>query len=103
MELKVYPWIKETAPKEEELRNELVEQELNVYHWSSPPNDTLLGHTHGYHKIIYVVSGAIKFEFPSRHQSLSLRAGDKLELPAGIRHNAIVGVDGVRCLEAHIY
>ena len=28
--------------------------------------------------------------------------GDRLDLPAGTRHDAVVGPDGVRCLEAHL-
>jgi hypothetical protein len=29
--------------------------------------------------------------------------GDRLDLPAGVRHSAIVGPQGVTCLEAHVY
>lgn len=103
MELKVTPWDKEESPTAEELRTELDEQELRVYQWSRAPEDIVAGHTHGYHKILYVVEGSIKFEFPTRHKSLTLTAGDRLELPAGIRHNYVTGIDGVTCLEAHVY
>ena len=103
MELKVTSWEQEEPPTEEDLKGELDEQELRVFNWSSPPEDVFVGHTHGYHKILYVVDGSIKFEFPTRHESFSLNAGDRLDLPSGIRHNAVVGVDGVTCLEAHIY
>ena len=103
MELKITPWIEETPPTEEELRNSLIEQELVVFDWSGSPQGILDGHTHGYHKVLLVVSGSIKFEFPTRHKSLNLNPGDRLDLPAGVRHNAVVGADGVKCLEAHIY
>ena len=103
MELKVTPWTQETPPTEEELRNLLIAQELNVYRWSNDPDDVYPGHTHGYHKIIYVIEGSIKFDLPTQHETLNLKAGDKLELPAGIRHSAVVGPDGVACFEAHIY
>jgi hypothetical protein len=33
---------------------------------------------------------------------VSLAAGDRLELPAGTIHDAVVGPDGVTCLEAHL-
>ena len=103
MELKVTPWIQEDLPTEEDIIGELEEQELKVYHWSSLPDSVFAGHTHGYHKVLYVLEGNIKFEFPARHESLNLNAGDRLDLPAGVRHDATVGVDGVKCLEAHIY
>jgi len=32
---------------------------------------------------------------------LALKAGDRLDLPANIVHDAIVGPQGVVCLEAH--
>ena len=33
---------------------------------------------------------------------MDLVAGDRLDLPAGTRHDAIVGVAGVAVLEAHL-
>lgn len=103
MELKVTPWHHETPPTEEELRTSLEDQQLKVYHWSNAPEDVYASHTHGYHKVICVVKGSIRFDFPTRHETLNLKAGDRLDLPAGIRHSAIVGPEGVICLEAHIY
>ena len=104
MELKVTPWLNEAPPTAEELEEQLVgEEELNVYHWSSPAQSELKGHTHGYHKVLYVLSGSIKFELPTRHKNIDLKTGDRLDLPAGVRHNAVVGMDGVTCLEAHVY
>ena len=103
MELKVTPWDKEEPPTEADLAEQLGEQELRVYHWSSPPEGMCAGHTHGYHKVVFVLEGSIEFEFPTRHQSIQLNAGDRLDLPAGLRHSAEVGLEGVQCMEAHIY
>ena len=103
MELKVTPWEDEEPLTEEVVRDHLQSQELRVYHWSSAADDTFAGHTHGYHKILYVLEGEIKFEFPTRHKTLNLTSGDRLDLPAGIRHSATVGPDGVKCLESHMY
>ena len=33
--------------------------------------------------------------------TIDLEVGDRLDLPAGTRHDAVVGRDGVTCLEAH--
>lgn len=103
MELKVTPWTNEDPPSEEDLRQQLEAQELRVFHWTSLPDDVFAGHTHGYHKILYVIKGNIKFDFPTRHKSFTLKTGDRLDLPAGVRHSAVVGTDGARCLEAHVY
>jgi quercetin dioxygenase-like cupin family protein len=103
MELKVTPWHEETPPTEEGLRAVLEEEQLKVYRWSNAPDDAYASHTHGYHKVIYVISGSIRFDLPTRHESLNLKAGDRLDLPSGIRHSAIVGPEGVTCFEAHVY
>lgn len=103
MELKITPWMEQEPPTEEYLQNQLVAQDLRVYHWSRPPEDFFAGHTHGYHKVLYVVKGSIKFDFPTRHETVTLNLGDRLDLPAGVRHSAIVGEQGVTCLEAHVY
>lgn len=103
MELKVTPWTDEKPPAEEELWEELAEEQLNVYRWSNEPEYKYAGHTHSYHKILYVLKGSIKFDFPTQHETAALTSGDKLEIPSGIRHSAVVGAEGVTCLEAHIY
>jgi quercetin dioxygenase-like cupin family protein len=103
MELKVTPWRSETPPTEEELRASLEAQQLKVYHWSNAPEDVYTSHTHGYHKVVCVVKGSIKFDLPTQHETYTLKPGDRLDIPAGIRHSAIVGPEGVTCLEAHIY
>ncbi|RME71246.1 MAG: cupin domain-containing protein [Chloroflexi bacterium] len=103
MELKVIPWTKDTPPSEEQLQQELEKQDLRVYRWSNGPGAVYEGHTHSFHKILYVVEGNIKFDLPTHQQTFNLKPGDRLELPSGIRHRAVVGPDGVTCLEAHIY
>ena len=70
--------------------------------WSNGPGDRYGGHEHGYDKVIVVASGSITFGLPDRGESIGLNAGDRLELPAGTRHDATVGSAGVTCLEAHL-
>ncbi len=103
MELKLTPWHDQDPPEEKELEELLEKQELKIYQWSNNPDDVYPSHTHGYHKVLYVVRGSIKFDFPTRHKAFTLNVGDRLDLPFGIRHSAVVGPQGVTCLEAHIY
>jgi quercetin dioxygenase-like cupin family protein len=74
---------------------------LRLYQWSNSPHDVYAAHSHPYHKVIYVVSGSITFGLPEEGKTLNLNAGDRLELPPGVLHDAVVGAGGVVCLEAH--
>jgi len=69
--------------------------------WGNGPGDRYAPHEHGYDKVIVVTSGSITFGLPGLGASIVLSAGDRLELPAGTRHDGLVGPSGVRCLEAH--
>jgi quercetin dioxygenase-like cupin family protein len=74
---------------------------MTPYRWSNGPHDRYQAHSHSYHKVIYVVSGAITFGLPERGEAVSLNPGDRLDLPPGVVHDAVVGPNGVVCLEGH--
>ncbi len=100
-EIHIQPWPEEGPPKASTLRQILGREGLQAHRWSNAAGDVYSAHTHSYHKVIYVVEGSITFGFPGKSQQATLRAGDRLELPAGVAHNAWVGPEGVVCLEAH--
>jgi len=79
----------------------MTDEGLDPYSWSNSPQDVYSAHSHGYDKVIYVVQGSITFGLPELGQQMMLKAGDRLELPAGTLHDAQVGADGVVCLEGH--
>jgi quercetin dioxygenase-like cupin family protein len=89
------------SPTEAEIRRTLEAEGLSAYKWSNEPGDVYGAHHHTYHKVIYVVQGSITFGLPDTSDEVSLSQGDRLELPAGITHDAVVGPQGVVCLEAH--
>ena len=95
------PWADSTPPTESTLMRLCAEQGLHPYSWSNGPRDTYSAHTHSYDKVIYVLRGSITFGLPDLGQQLTLKAGDRLDLPAGTVHDAVVGAQGVVCLEAH--
>jgi uncharacterized protein YjlB len=70
--------------------------------WSNGPGDRYAAHEHGYDKVLVCASGSIRFGLPEDGRSVQLAVGDRLDLPAGTAHDAIVGGDGVTCLEAHL-
>ena len=73
---------------------------LDPGRWSNGPGDRYATHEHGYDKVIVVERGSIRFGLAGR-TALELAEGDRLELPAGTAHDALVGPGGVACLEAH--
>ena len=93
-------WPEKSPPTESVLRRLLADENLQPYRWSNGPRDVYAAHSHGYHKVIYVVRGSVTFGLPQSGDHLTLRAGDRLDLPAGVLHDAVVGPQGVVCLEA---
>ena len=94
-------WPEEKKPDEATVREILAAEGLHPYLWSNAPGDVYSSHTHSYNKVIYVLSGSITFGLPDSGEKLALKPGDRLNLPAGVAHNAVVGAEGVACLEAH--
>ena len=87
------------------MRDDVIErlrtQGLDPGSWSNGPGDRYAAHEHGYDKVIVVAAGSIDFGLPATGEIAHLAVGDRLELPAGTAHDAVVGPDGVTCLEAH--
>jgi uncharacterized protein YjlB len=75
---------------------------LDPSSWANGPAERYAAHEHGYDKVIVVERGSIVFGLPADGGSVALATGDRLELPAGTQHDAIVGPSGVTCLEAHL-
>ncbi len=99
--IQVQVWTHEQAPTEAVLRSQMNAEGLQPRIWSNSPGDVYAPHTHAYHKVIYVLYGSITFELPDNGESAILNAGDRLDLPPGVMHSAVVGPKGVVCLEAH--
>jgi quercetin dioxygenase-like cupin family protein len=100
-ELRVTPWPHAEPPTESAIRQLLEADGLRPYAWSNGPGDVYAAHNHAYHKVIYVAAGSITFGLPGEGRRVTLNVGDRLDLPAGAVHDAVVGSQGVVCLEAH--
>jgi quercetin dioxygenase-like cupin family protein len=97
----VQPWRGPTPLTEAAILGAFAAEGLRPYRWANGPGDVYAAHSHPYHKVIIVVTGSITFGFPGGDSGAILSAGDRLELPPGVAHNAVVGAHGVVCLEAH--
>ena len=69
------------------------------YSWSNGPGDRYGAHSHQYEKVLYCVDGSITFVLEAKHGKIELKAGDRMVLPAGTIHSAVVGASGCACIE----
>ena len=99
--VKVQKWPEDKPLDETTIRGILAAEGLTPYTWSNGPGDLYSPHKHPYHKVIYVLSGSITFGLPELGDRIPLQKGDRLDLAAGVVHDAVVGSQGVACLEAH--
>ena len=75
---------------------------LRPYMWINAANHRYAVRTHGYDKVLYVVEGAVDVTLPDSNQQVHLRRGDRIDIPAGVRHGTIVGSSGAKCIEASV-
>jgi quercetin dioxygenase-like cupin family protein len=92
------PW-EGPPPSETALREAFRAEGLSPYAWSNGPGDRYAAHTHSYDKVLYCAQGSITFLVEGAEVAMKL--GDRLDLPAGTAHGAVVGPTGCTCLEAH--
>jgi uncharacterized protein YjlB len=85
-----------------DLRARLAAEGLVASTWSNGAGDRYPAHRHDFDKVLVVDQGSIVFGLSERGMSVEIHAGDRLDLPAGTLHDAVVGLAGVVCLEAHL-
>jgi mannose-6-phosphate isomerase-like protein (cupin superfamily) len=71
-----------------------------IHCWSNGPGDRYARHSHTYHKVLFCVEGSIRFLVGEAEEPFDVAPGDRLDLPPGRPHSAMVGPSGVTCLEA---
>jgi quercetin dioxygenase-like cupin family protein len=85
----------------DELMDRLRAEASGCYSWSNGPGDRYVAHHHNYEKVLYLVEGSITFVLDDEGKSLELKPGDRMVLPAGTVHSAVVGASGCTCVEGH--
>ena len=85
-----------------DLAARLASEGLRPGSWANRAGDVYAAHAHGFDKVLVCAAGSITFGLPRTGERVPLRPGDRLDLPAGTEHDAIVGPEGVTCLEAHL-
>lgn len=75
---------------------------LRPYRWNNTPNYRYAIRSHNYDKVLYVTSGSIELILPDTNKRTIIKTGDRVDIPAGIRHGTNVGSTGVECIEASV-
>jgi mannose-6-phosphate isomerase-like protein (cupin superfamily) len=98
--IKIIRWRGGQHPTYQAISQKMTQEGLRPYAWSNGPNFRQAARSHGYHKVLYCVEGTLEVVLPDMKQSVLLRPGDRVELPRGVRHEAITGPRGAQCLES---
>jgi quercetin dioxygenase-like cupin family protein len=97
--LRIVRWASAEPPSHTAIKRLLEAEGLSFYAWWNDPLEIHEAHSHPFNKVIYVAEGSITFSIPKQGLSFTLKAGDRLDLPAGTIHDAVVSVEGVTCFE----
>jgi quercetin dioxygenase-like cupin family protein len=84
------------------ITRQMKKEGLRPYMWVNMPNHRYGVRSHGYEKVLYVIEGTVEITLPDSNQRMILRAGDRVDIPAGVRHGTIVGTNGAKCVEAAV-
>lgn len=95
-------WHGSQHPTFSNITREMKKEGLRPYVWSNMPNHRYGVRSHGFDKVLYVVEGTVEITLPDMNQRMTLRPGDRIDVPAGIRHGTIVGTSGAKCVEAAV-
>jgi mannose-6-phosphate isomerase-like protein (cupin superfamily) len=99
-DVKIVRWHGGQHPTYRTITQKMEQEGLRPYAWSNGPNFRYTARSHGYSKVLYCVEGSIEVVLPDANQSVVLRPGDRMELPRGVRHAAIIGPRGAQCVES---
>lgn len=85
-------------PAAGEIERRLRADAHGVHAWSNGPGDRYGEHEHPYRKVLYCLRGSIDFVLADGRR-IAMRPGDRLVIPPGTRHAAVVGPEGCACVE----
>ena len=100
--VKVTRWQGGQHPTLLNISHSMQREGLRPHVWINRPNSRHAVRSHGYHKVLYVVDGTLDITLPDSNQQIRLRSGDRIDIPAGVRHGTVVGSHGVKCAEASL-
>lgn len=99
MQQRKYRWSKSYESAEEELVALLRAKHIDAERWTAEPGTAFEPHVHAFDKKLWCAEGSIIFTIGG--QRISMQPGDAMDLPANTMHEAVAGISGVVCYEAH--
>lgn len=88
-------------PAAADIETRIRREARDVYRWANGPGERYGAHAHAYTKLLYCTEGSIDFVLRDG-RAVALRPGDRLVLPAGTEHAAVVGPAGCACVEGKL-
>lgn len=101
-EVKVIRWRGGQHPTYQTIARLMENEGLRPYAWTQGPNARQALRSHGYSKVMYCVDGVVEVILPDFDQRVTLRPGDRMDVPRGVRYAIIVGARGARCVEGEV-
>ena len=96
---RIVRWHGGQHPTQENISLRLKEEGLRPYVWVSTPNFRYPSRSHGTAKTIFCVQGSLEVTFTEAMQRVTLRSGDRVDVPRRVRYSVIVGPSGAQCIE----
>ena len=100
--VKITRWQGGQHPTISNITRSMREEGLRPHTWINGANHRYAVRSHGYHKVLYVIDGVLDITLPDSNQQIRLRRGDRIDIPAGVRHGTLIGKSGARCIEASL-
>jgi quercetin dioxygenase-like cupin family protein len=100
--VRVQRWVGGQHPTMTAITKLMQQEGLRPYMWTNMPNHRYAVRSHGFTKVLYVVEGNLELILPDSNERIKLRAGDRADIPVGVRHGTIVGTTGAKCVEASV-
>ncbi|MBN2305317.1 MAG: cupin [Anaerolineae bacterium] len=102
-QVRMVRWRGGQHPTLDNITRRMVDEGLRPYVWANAPNFRYPVRSHGYDKVLYCIQGSLEITFPKLKQRVTLRAGDRVEIPRRTHYSLIVGPGGTQCVEgSHI-
>ena len=100
--VQVKRWTGGQHPTRSVITRMMKKEGLRPYGWNNTPNYRYAVRSHNYDKVLYVISGSLELTLPDTNQRTIIKTGDRVDIPAGVRHGTNVGSTGVECVEAAV-
>lgn len=100
--IRIVRWSGGQHPSNTAITRLLEAEGLRPYRWENAANHRYPVRSHGYDRVLMVVTGSLEIAFPDRNELVKLSPGDRADIPAGTRHGLTVGARGLTCIEAAV-